>query len=297
MKFFALAACLGLMLSLTGCNRSTGYTPKKTDQVPDLVLKPGDEKDIFPAVAGNQWIYEADITTITSQGLTSSVRKEVTLRITDVADSATGKAVTMEFLVGGEHVDSQVWELREDGIFQVSTTDKRLPFSPALPILQFPLTELKKFEWKGTGPLPAPAGAQGEMRTELQNMGIETCTTLNKDIKALRTEAHTFWSIPVKVTPPSGGTTGETTGSTTGETAGTTGTTAATTGGTTGTTAETSGGTTGTTSSAPKAVQGESGSVAWWVPKTGFVRLIQEVALEGGGRQITKMSLKSSTLK
>lgn len=189
--------------ALSGCGgKSSNYQAKVKADEPKL--EEGlTRENVFPLSVGNQWVYAAEQVVMGPNGQGGSQKAEVAWKVTDVKDTPSGKRAVIEVRSGGKTVDRQVWELNSKGLYQISVgSDKPRPFSPPMPVLEFPATEGLKFTWKGTAigsdNKPAavssvstvqPVRAADTARDPIAAIPIESVMTYGKDGSTATTTA------------------------------------------------------------------------------------------------------------
>ncbi len=149
--FCVLAAVLA-----AGCGSGgSGYKPVPVKPIDSAALSPESEKDLFPFAVGNQWTYEGE-TQQRIEGRTGTGRIELTFRISKVTPTAGGEIAEVEVTTSTNpnKKDLQRWERNAKGLFQTAVGNPMIPFTPAQPVLMFPVEPNRKFSWKGTGMTP-----------------------------------------------------------------------------------------------------------------------------------------------
>lgn len=190
-RHLATALCLASLL--VGCGSKADYTGgasvKSAAPVVPAVVNPGEEASLFPLVVGNQWTFEVEGTSMSTNGGQTPLSGEITLKLTKVDDIPGGKQGTMEVYRNGQLNNRQVWSVTKDGVFQISSTLKLVPSTPPQPIAHFPLKEGEAIKWKGTGPFGGDPAVP--MESTLTNKGPRTVDTGMGQMSAIMFESLT----------------------------------------------------------------------------------------------------------
>jgi hypothetical protein len=202
-----IAACA--VVALVGCGKSgTSVEPKASKPLEPAKVQPGEERQLFPLVAGNQWVYESNLM---AQG-GNRVQEQnaiVTIKVKSVTDDAgKTKAIVEATNDQDDAKDQQVWIADKTGIYQSSVGRDPVFFEPLQPVVTFPVQQGDKFTWKGKGyrPLGGPGNytaesvvlASEEVDTGLGKMSaipIESVSKYrwqNRDVEV----RNTSWWVP-----------------------------------------------------------------------------------------------------
>jgi hypothetical protein len=158
-----VAACA--VVALTGCGKSgTSVEPKASKPLEPAKVAPGQERQLFPLVVGNQWVYESHLV---AQGGNRMQEQDaiVTIKVQSVTDDAgKTKAIVEATNDQDDSKDRQVWIVDNTGIYQSSVGRKPIFFEPLQPVVKFPVQQGDKFTWKGKGyrPLGSPGSYTAE---------------------------------------------------------------------------------------------------------------------------------------
>lgn len=221
-RTLTLAGLGALTLAIAGCSgsgKSDNYKPKAQEKITPVTIVPGKEADLFPAKAGNTWVFAGETNQTTPQG-SRSQQAEITFRITDVADTPAGKVATIEISTDGTLSDRLKWRVGPDGIYQVSGSMrekkdgplKDVPFNPPVPIVPFPIKQGSEISAKSSG--VRPVAGVGAFENQILTEGIQevdsdmgrfsalsTSSTSTYTEKNIKFQAHTgaFWSPNVGI--------------------------------------------------------------------------------------------------
>jgi len=160
----------------------------------------------MPLAVGNQWVYTYEQSGVAKNGRATSQRTEMIWKVVKAQPANGGVRATIEVSDGQGIMDRQEWESNPKGIFQVSSSLKRVPYSPPQPVIKFPVKEGSKHEWKGSGTLPINVfGTQNarstvvgpqEVDTEsgrVSAIAIETKSTFNASGKPGSTHSYAWF--------------------------------------------------------------------------------------------------------
>jgi hypothetical protein len=187
----------GLVLGLCGCNKDgSGYVAKPVPKVEDVKLSQGDEKNLFPLVEGNQWVYTSEVVLQDSKGQQRSQKSVLTFAVKSVQSAADGKTGLIEISDGGKVTEKQEWQVTSKGIFQVSAGDKGIKFTPPQLALEFPATAGSTFKWEGKGLLPG--GGEGMSKSTGKVLGPQQVDTDLGRMSAIAVETSQQWTADGK---------------------------------------------------------------------------------------------------
>jgi hypothetical protein len=143
-----------ILFFAAGCGSSgaTSGTSKAAEPIAPATVKPGDEANLFPAVVGNQWTYNAQGTSATTGHSPVEENIEVKFKIAKVDQTADGKSVELEISSGEKVTNRQRWLFTKDGIFLTDTGIVLQPLTPMQPLIKFPVKDGDTYTWTGVGP-------------------------------------------------------------------------------------------------------------------------------------------------
>ncbi len=137
---------LAIIAATAGCS-STGYTPVPPKEVPKADVAAGKEATLWPLAVGNQWVYS-----VTIAGAQGSQEREITFKVVDSRKEGDRTYATIETTDGTKHLDTSEWAVDSKGIYQVSSGDKKLQYTPPQMIAKFPVKSGESFKQSVTGP-------------------------------------------------------------------------------------------------------------------------------------------------
>ncbi len=180
---FCACACMAV-----GCGSSKGggtYKPSEIKTVPIQKVAAGDGPTLFPVAVGNQWTFES-VSEANVQGQPRVMKQNVTMEIKKVDETAQGKQITMEVREDDVVKSTQVWRMDDTGLYQVSVTGagKTGTFSPAQPVLPFPIEDGKIVEYQGTG--PSALGISSSFKGKVTLDGAQLTDTATDQVSAYR---------------------------------------------------------------------------------------------------------------
>lgn len=138
-QFWVAAMSLAVVV---GCQKSEQPALRQTVSG-GSVAQSGKERDLFPLKKGNQWVYVVE---------SGNTTQEMTMRVTSVSEKDGVVTATITSTgSSGKEVASQ-WQVKKDGVFQVSTGPKAA-FDPPQLVLPFPAKEGQERPVTTTGPV------------------------------------------------------------------------------------------------------------------------------------------------
>lgn len=153
--------CLAL-LATVGCrNHAPGYTP-----VAPVVVEPVKLAEVksplalMPLDLGNQWSFTLTAETYQKEKLLGSAKVAVEYRVSTVRPDGSALLVLRQ---EGQTVDQQVWRSTADGLYQVASGLKSVPYVPQQPLALVPLAPGQKYQWQGSAPDPNGSVVQASM--------------------------------------------------------------------------------------------------------------------------------------
>ena len=142
-----------LALLAAGCKSAApGYTPTPPAPVEQVV--PAEVKNplsLMPLDLGNQWTYTLRVEEFRGGKSVGKIENAVEYRVAQARPDGTALLVLKQ---GEDVIDQQVWRSTGDGLYQVASGLKSVPFVPQQPLALLPLTPGRTFSWKGRGPNP-----------------------------------------------------------------------------------------------------------------------------------------------
>lgn len=207
MRVSVYVLCLGALAA--GCS---GGAPKAVEQTtPEkemLTVEVG--KSLMPLAEGNQWVYLASAATFGTG--TKVGEQDVTLKAGKTVQAGNGAKTPVDVYTKGRIQDTIMWLVRDDGIFQTSALKGQQVFSPAQPLVKFPIEIGGEFTYSGKGPVPTGGfgtmtvknrveGFQ-EVDTEMGRMralAVESETKFTKEGKSYTSKATTWWAPKVGI--------------------------------------------------------------------------------------------------
>lgn len=189
-----------LCIAVAGCSsgsKSTTYTPKETKEIPVATITPGNDADVFPVAVGNRWRYKTE--RVVAVGNTQTPQADdFFLEVKNIEEIPDGKRVTVEQVKNDVSTERQVWEVRKDGIYELTIgMDKPQPFTPALLQIPFPVENGKEFSWEGTG--YTQFGKIGNIKMTGTIIGPEEVDTDSGRVSAIRVETKKEFSVGTDV--------------------------------------------------------------------------------------------------
>lgn len=140
-----------LLLTVAGCRSKPGtYTPTPPPKVEPLSGPVTKAEEVLPLTVGNTWTYELRAEQYQGQKKLGSMSQTVVYGV----QSVNGNRALLDLTQGDQVVDRQGWENRPDGLYQLSTSLKNVPYQPAQIAAPLPLEKGKRFTWVGTGLMP-----------------------------------------------------------------------------------------------------------------------------------------------
>lgn len=185
--FVLLPAAAGI--ALAGCGSAESeYKPTPSKPVEVVEVQPGEERSLFPLKEGNQWTYTGQ-TASRVQGRPSTTDFEMVFKVVKVVPRGNGSLADIEVSTNlpNSKVDYQRWEVNDKGIYQVTLGNPPVAFSPAQPIVLFPLTADRTFVWKGRG--MTPAGQPGTSTLDGTILAPQVVDTANERVSAYGVES------------------------------------------------------------------------------------------------------------
>lgn len=182
-----------------GCNGNSGsgaYVPKAPKEIPPASLAAGEESKIFPIQIGNRWRYNMERM---AQLGTNRIPQndDFFLEVKNVQDIPEGKRITLEQIKNDVTVDRQTWEIRKDGIYEVSLgLDNPTTNTPPVPQIPFPIEKDKKFSY--TGQALTPFGKVGKVTIEGTIIGPEEVDTNMGRLSAIRVDSKKTFEVDAK---------------------------------------------------------------------------------------------------
>jgi len=195
MKHLTPFIMVGLTAALlAGCGRKQGaYKPVEVKKVPVATVQAGNEQVLFPLTVGNYWTYT--LTDVQRAGDQQGSRElELTFKVTAVSDYADGKKATIDVLQkDGSLAESQTWYVTKKGVYQGTSSKKKVPYVPMQPAIFFPVDAGTTSSWKGTG--ITPIGLPGTMNLKLKNLGPQEVDIEDGRISAFATTAEGTFTV------------------------------------------------------------------------------------------------------
>ena len=154
---WTLGGLCGLVVA--GCGKGgAAADPKltKTDLAP---IKPGEEASLMPLAKGNQWTYTVE-DTVATQGKQGSGTGLYVYRVVDVKKTAEGTEATMELEVKGKVSSRQKFLVKADGLYETAAGMDLKAITPPQPVILFPPTPGRTFNWSGAGVINAKPATQ-----------------------------------------------------------------------------------------------------------------------------------------
>jgi hypothetical protein len=185
--------------AMVGCNRTaSSYVPKKSEQLTETKVQPGQEASLFPFKVGNQWTYTVEIN-IQNGNQRQTRSAEVTWRIAKVASNGGATTATIDVVQDGNVRDRQLWRSDSKGLYQLSIGVQPKAFSSPKPVLLFPLEEGRKFSWTGTGPNSAGGMDQAKETNEIN--GTQIVDTDLGPVTAYSVDSKSTFQVTVRPAP------------------------------------------------------------------------------------------------
>lgn len=185
-QFFHTITAVALAVFITGCNRDDESTSKpKTPEQETITTESLEGKspmDLFPSTPGTQVVYELQ----DPQG-----SKEVTFQIKGSEDIANGKKITVDVLIDGEKNDTNVWQITDKGLAQVSARNG-LIFTPPQTLIHYPIEFSEPRNYAGEGPF-AFGTSSGPIEGQVKVRGMEPVNTKIGEIESLAMDAAYRW--------------------------------------------------------------------------------------------------------
>jgi hypothetical protein len=166
---------------LSGCNKSANVavvTPEKP--VKQVEVNAQNEKTLFPIAEGNSWIFSME----TKRELAGRPAdqnpppqtSEVEYKVAKVVDEGKGvyRAI-FDLYKDGEKRDEQEWISEDFGYSLLSMSKNRIAYTPRQPIIRYPVTIDREYDWEGTG--ATPTGAKGSMKYHYKYNGLQDVDT------------------------------------------------------------------------------------------------------------------------
>lgn len=181
MKIWGLGMmAVALTVALTACQKGDSV-PQGTEKAKPAETF-GDRESmkvesLIPTKVGTQATYEA----VGGSG------GEITIRISDVKDSAKGKVVKMDFMRDGKVDDSTEWLVTTDGLYQLSARSG-IKYEPAKLEIPGDLSDQAEKKYTGSGPYPSVQKGEtvhGKVEALTRIRGVETVDTSMGQIEAL----------------------------------------------------------------------------------------------------------------
>jgi hypothetical protein len=171
-----------------GCQSNLGYEPIKVAEPKPVAMEGVTGEGLLGLEPGKKWTY---VTETIVQGKDQTRREKSVIEIIAAKEvsSSNGKEVTLEFTRDGKLIDSQTWQVRANGAYQLSTGVKSVPFSSALPIVPLPLVPNKVVSWSGTGQTVIEQA--GMMNSQIRVRGVETVDTVSGKRSGIAVETKT----------------------------------------------------------------------------------------------------------
>jgi len=178
------------VLAAVGCGTGAGERPRAVlaPKIPVAMLEEGKESRVMPLAKGNSWTYSYEQVTREANGRQSSDQRELTWTVVRTDLVPGGIRAIIQVSSGGSVADRQVWRCDATGLFQERISNKDIPYTPALPVMRFPLAKYGAFKWSGRGVLPV--GQPGPMTVDIQVLGPQEVDTDLKRISAIAIESR-----------------------------------------------------------------------------------------------------------
>lgn len=177
-----------------GCGGKKGaYKPQEVKKIPVATVQAGNEQVLFPLAVGNYWVYT--LTDVQRAGDQQGSREfELTFKVTSVSNYGDGKKATIDVLQkDGTLAESQTWYVNKKGVFQGTSSKKKVPYVPMQPAIFFPVDAGTTSSWKGTG--ITPVGLPGTMSMKLKNLGPQEVDIEDGRISAFATTAEGTFNV------------------------------------------------------------------------------------------------------
>jgi hypothetical protein len=176
MKFLSgISAAALVAVAVSGCSHKPDdkFVPKPPETVPAAAVTPGNEASLFPLDKGNQWTYSVELL-VRSKGANQPLQNyETVWTVTDSKQTPNGIEATIDTTLPGKKSDKLKWRSNSKGIYEIA--DGAVEFTPAFPVVLFPVKEGNTFAWNGLGPNGTPTGgAQTSQRTVRASEVVDT---------------------------------------------------------------------------------------------------------------------------
>lgn len=186
---FGLPACVLLAVGCTPKPPRYG-TAKFTELAPPVTTNPAEtdsitDTAIFPMVVGDTWNYEFT-TEVDGNPQGSPIECQVVVKKSE--QTANGELATLDVSYDGQPGDRQVWLNAPDGLYEISSTLKDVPFSPRQTVLEVPYKPGDAFDWSGSG--ITPDGTPGTLKVRSFVRNTERVDTGVEKMNALPVESH-----------------------------------------------------------------------------------------------------------
>jgi hypothetical protein len=153
-----------LLVAVVGCRSKPGtYTPTPPPKVEPLSGPVTKADEVLPLTVGNSWTYELKLEEYQGGKKQGSATQTVAYRVLSV----NGNRAMLELSQGDEVVDRQAWENRPDGLYQLTTSLRDVPYKPAQIAAPLPLQKGKRFVWVGSGMMPDSSMGTGRAVSEV----------------------------------------------------------------------------------------------------------------------------------
>jgi hypothetical protein len=137
-----------LLLAAAGCRSRPGtYTPTPPPKVEPLSGPVTKAEEVLPLTVGNTWTYELKAEEYKGDKKLGQMTQTVNYRV----QAVNGSRAVLELSQGDELVDRQSWENRPDGLYQLTTSRRDVPYKPAQIAAPLPLEKGRRFNWVGSG--------------------------------------------------------------------------------------------------------------------------------------------------
>ncbi|RYG27217.1 hypothetical protein EON82_00015 [bacterium] len=153
-----------LLPVLVGCKSRPGtYTPTPPPKVEPVANRVTKAEEVLPLTIGNTWTYQLKAEEYQGNKRLGEATQTVLYRVTTV----NGNRALLELIQGDNVVDRQSWENRPDGLYQLTTSLKNVPYKPAQIAAPLPLEKGKRFNWVGSGMMPDSSMGAGKAVSEV----------------------------------------------------------------------------------------------------------------------------------
>lgn len=187
-----LALCAPWVLAGCGGEDKKAAGSKPAVKVEQASVAPGEEANLFPLTVGNQWVYDVETVLQTQRG-TQSSKQVATFKVERVEPVSGGKRALISVTNDGKIVESSWWIVTNKGIYQATSGNPAVPFTPPQTILPFPITAGQKFTWNGTG--KRNVGPSGPMKVESKVLGPMEIDTGAGRMSGIAVESKSRWTV------------------------------------------------------------------------------------------------------